>query len=173
MSEKRIHIDREHSIQKHGKLWAAECIAVPYAFLAFDRAAKYSQWSHMKQRARGVVPGTPDTLTRVRPIPNIWAEWKQPGQEPSANQLAFGEMIRSLGDYWFCVHAVAEYAGVLHQCGVPLRAGWQLRAEDHDARVQGEIERAEMKVGRVPQRLSSRPSASKIRRVAATGVWAR
>lgn len=165
----RRHIDREAISQKHGKLWARENITVPHTFLAFDRSAPYCQFSHMRQKSRGVRKGTSDTLLLVVGK-HIWCEWKQPGKRPDDEQDAFGREIIERGDVWFWTTTVLHYAWELNNLGVPLRSGWQAYAEDHDLRVAAEIQRAEDRVPGVSKPRAPKPSASRVRRVNAIVV---
>src|SRR4051812_7408068 len=96
---KRRHVDREHSIQKHARMWAAEQIDVPHEFLAFDRAPAWGQFSHMRQKARGVRKGTADTVL-VMQGQVCWVEFKAPGSRPDDAQRDFGDRMRALGWAW-------------------------------------------------------------------------
>lgn len=167
--KRRRPVDIEHVIQKHVMQFVREELPGS-VFLSFDRSAPFGRFSHMRQKARGVQRGTPDTLLRVKGCPNIWCELKAPGNKPDEAQIAMGDRLQAVGDVWFWANSVAGYAADL-SLTVKLQVGWTLRAIVHDARVQGEIERAQMKAGKLPARLEKRVSPSRVRRAHAAGVW--
>lgn len=156
----RCPISREHCIQKHAKLFVREAIAEDYEFLAFDRSAPYGQWSHMRQRSRGLQPGTSDTLLKRRyPHRSIWCEFKAPGNKPDDNQKRFGKRMQELGDEWFWADSVTAYWTGLAGKGVQFRPNAPFLAAHHDASVQGEIEAEELKAGKLPKRMTRKRTA--------------
>lgn len=135
-------ISPEHCLQKHVRLWVREAVAAPHVFLAFDRAAPTGQWTHARERARGVAPGTPDTLLRVKGLAPIWCELKAPGAKPSEHQLRMGGILESVGDDWFVARSCVEYRAALVEIGVPLAQNAEFLALFRDAAVEKEIVRA-------------------------------
>ena len=166
---KKRRVDPEHTLQKHIMQFVRE--ELPGSeFFSFDRSAAYGQWSHARQKARGVRRGTPDTLL-IAQGKHVWCELKAPGNKPDDMQQAIGIRLIAVGDAWFWATTVTGYATWLVGFGIPMRSGWGIRAADHDARVQGEIERAMMKAGKLPARLQKRATPSRIRRAHAAGLW--
>lgn len=152
-------VDREHCLQKHIKLFVSDAVDCPHEFFAFDRSKKASQFTHMREKARGMRKGTPDTLLEAKGIIPIWCELKAPGNKPDADQNEMGRRLLAIGRFWTWATSVEQYRQYLAGCGVPLRRNAVLIAADHDARVAGEIMRAEAKVGK-PRAVVRKPRAS-------------
>jgi hypothetical protein len=150
MTVRRRPIDREHILQKHLKKFAEEAV-IGGEFLAFDRAKKMGQFSHMRERARGVRKGNADTLLRVAGLPPIWCEVKYGKNVPDDDQEEFGRRMQAVGDIWFWTTSVVAYFTRLKGLNVPLRANAALIAMDHDARVLGEVMSAEEKRDGAPK----------------------
>ena len=148
-------IQREAATQKHVMQFVRENLPGS-EFFAFDRSAPSGRFTHMREKARGVRKGTPDTLLRIAGYPNIWAELKAPGKKPTDEQIDIGRRLEAVGDVWFFADSVVAYATQLRNAGVVMSPRWREHAEDHDARAQGEIERAMMKKGNLPARLEKR-----------------
>jgi hypothetical protein len=168
-------IQREHILQKHARLWAREAIAVEHEFFAFDRSKPFGQFTHMREKARGIKKATPDTLLVAFGVKRrIWCEYKAPGETPTDDQFRMGERLIALGDAWVWHTTVCTYRLSLLAFGVPLRPSAEFLAIHHDACVQGEIERAEIKAGQVPKRMrvtAPKPTAAAIRRAHQAGMW--
>lgn len=161
-------IDREHVLQTHIRAFVRDAVAVDHEFLAFDRSAPRGQFSHMREKARGVRAGTPDTLLRVAGLPNLWWECKWGDNEPTPAQVDMGQRLHRLGDYWDWGTTVMEYRAFLVRCGVSLRANAEFLAMHADAAVASVIARAEAKVGRPSKRAPvERPTAARIRKAEA------
>lgn len=162
----RKPIQAEHAIQKHIRLFVRDAVAEPHLFLAFDRSKPTSAFSHLRERARGVAKGTPDTLLCPKDKPPVWCEVKRPGKHPDDDQAAMGSRLLALGHQWFCVHSCMEYLAALAASGVELRPNASFLAHHHDASVAGEIARAEMKAGKVPAAFKPpKPTPARVRRV--------
>lgn len=163
----RKRVDREHCLQKHLKLWVRENLPAA-EFFAFDRAPARGRFSHMVQKARGVRRGTPDTVLLILGKPDVWCELKAPGGKPDDDQKDIGHRIETTGRIWFWTTTIFDYLAILEKFGVvapstPLR----LAAQNHDARIQGEIERAEIKAGRLSKRFKeSKPFTTRDRKAA-------
>ncbi len=146
-------IHREHTAQKHCRLFVRDAVAAEHEFFAFDRSSLVG-WAAMqnsiREKARGVRRATPDTLLRVAGMPNIWCEWKAPGQKPTDEQSAMGARLQELGDIWFWCVSVEEYRYHLDDYDVPMRPNAAFLALHHDAGVRSEIAKAEAKDGKVP-----------------------
>lgn len=138
-------ISPEHILQKHILQWTREAIAANHLFLAFDRSRPSGQWTHMREKARGILAGTPDTLLRVVGRPNIWCELKTPGNVPTPAQKEVGHRLAKLGDIWAWCSKVESYHNLVRQWEVPLHPNAHLLAMHHDAAIEGEIARARLR----------------------------
>ncbi len=151
MEARLIH--REWICQKHGKLFVRDAVAAEHEFFAFDRSSLVG-WAAMqnsiREKARGVRRATPDTLLRVAGMPNIWCEWKAPGQKPTDEQSAMGARLQELGDIWFWCTTIVGYHIELDLLAVPMRPNAAFLALHHDAAVRSEIAKAEAKAGKAP-----------------------
>lgn len=171
IEEERHPIAREHILQKHVVQWAREAIAVPFKLLAFDRSKPAGQWTHMREKARGVQKATPDTLLIVKDYPShIWCEFKRPGEKPDDDQDRMGRELQELGERWTWATSVVGYREALLHFGVLLRTNAEFLALHHDGRVATEIAKAEAKAG-APKKPTKprapRESASRTRKWAA------
>ena len=159
---RRRPIFREHIRQRHIKLWVRDCVAVPHKFLAHDRSAPGGRFSHLRERGRGIAPGTPDTQLTVVGLPTIWCELKAPDKTPDEDQLRMGRELQTLGQVWFWATTVAGYMKGLIAAGVPLRPNAVVMAALHDAAADATIARAETKRGEAPKK----PRGAPLRRAA-------
>ena len=162
-------ISPEHILQKHILQWTREAIAVEHLFMAFDRSKPSGQWTHMREKARGVLAGTPDTLLVVKGLRRIWCELKAPGNKPTASQALLGQKLRDLGDEWFWCFTVEEYYRMLLIDGVILHPNALFLAMHHDAAVESEVARTRL---RKPSSRVTKPRATygQIRRARKAGV---
>ncbi len=157
----RRNIQREHVVQKHARLWVREALAIQHEFFAFDRSKKTSQWSHMREKMRGVQAHTPDTLLKILERKVVWCEFKAPGKEPSEEQYAMGARLVDLGDDWFWTTTVTYYYRWLKNVGIPMHNNAEFLATLHDASVDTEIAKAELKAGMLPKRRPTSPHSAK------------
>lgn len=157
-------IQREHIYQAALAKWVETYVIGPKVFLAFDRGKAPGRskgailGAKARQRKRGIKAGTPDTLLRVRGFAPIWWECKAPGKEvkDGDDQLKVGLELIEVGDHWGWGITVEQYAVKLVNIGVPLAHGWSLGAMTADAGVTTKIEKAEMREGRLPKRLTTK-----------------
>lgn len=152
-------IHREHIRQKHAAMFVREAIAAPHLFLAFDRSAAGGQFSHMREKARGIKAGTPDTVLMVLGMPPLWAEWKADGNKPTDDQTRMGDELNAIGHRWGWFTSVVAYHEWLATAGVPMHPNAAFLALHHDAAADTVIARAERKKGTAPK--SYRPQAPK------------
>jgi hypothetical protein len=168
MPAKRI--EREHILQRHLREFVRDAV-LDGEFFAFDRSKPAGRFTHLRERARGVRKGTPDTLLCLADRMPIWCELKAPGEEPSGAQNDVGADLQRLGHVWFWTTTVTAYHAELVRLSVPMRANAALLAAHHDACVEGVIATAERKRGAVPKAPrrsrapAKKPSASYIRRM--------
>jgi hypothetical protein len=150
--------------------WCREAIATPHTLLAFDRSRASGRFTHMREKARGVRAGTPDTLLIVAGVPPIWAELKAPGNKPTPEQQAMADTLMRLGCYWSWVTDIGTYYAWMVALGIRLHPNAELLATLADAGVQSKIARAEIKAGKAPRSYrppEEKPTAARLRKVAA------
>jgi hypothetical protein len=163
-------INREHILQVALVKWCREAIATPHTLLAFDRSRAFGQFSHMREKARGVRAGTPDTLLIVAGVPPVWAELKAPGNKPTPEQEAMGDTLMRLGCYWSWVNTIGTYHAWLVSLGIRLHPNAETLATLADAGVLAKIGRAEIKAGKAPRSYKAReekPTAARVRKLGA------
>lgn len=163
-------IDREHILQKALVKWVREAVSEPHEFLAFDRSKAAGQFSHLREKARGVRAGTPDTLLLTARLPPVWAELKAGTNKASEQQEDMGNRLVAMGGHWACLSSVEAYRAWIFGLGVELRANAGLLAMHADASVLSVIARAEEKRGKSPRSYKpavAKPSAARIRKVGA------
>ena len=163
-------INREHFLQVALVRFVREAVAAPHQFLAFDRSKASGAFSHMREKARGVRAGTPDTLLIVEGKPVIWCELKAPGNKPTPEQIAMGDSLMALGCWWSWVTSVDAYFEWIRSIGVEMRANAEFLAMHADAGVRSKIAAAETKAGTAPKSYKPRevkPTAARLRKVAA------
>ncbi len=169
-------IHREHIFQKHLKIWVRENLPLSQ-FFAFDRTKALGKFSHARQKAHGIRKGTPDCVLLMPGKPDVWCELKAPGKRPDEDQEAIGSDIIATGRIWFWTTSVAGYLNTLEAKGiVPRDARLRWAAENHDVRIQVELERAQIKAGKLPKRFKEskpRVSPGRIAKAHKAGVWAR
>lgn len=163
-------IDREHILQKALVKWVREAVSEPHEFLAFDRSKAAGQFSHLREKARGVRAGTPDTLLLTARLPPVWAELKAGTNKASEQQVDMGQRLVAIGGHWSCLSSVQAYHEWIHGLGVELRANAGFLAMHADASVLSVIARAEEKRGKAPRSYKApvaKPSAARLRKVGA------
>lgn len=161
-------IDREHILQKALVKWVREAVSEPHEFLAFDRSKAAGQFSHLREKARGVRAGTPDTLLLTARLPPVWAELKAGTNKASEQQEDMGNRLVAMGGHWACLSSVEAYRAWIFGLGVELRANAGLLAMHADASVLSVIARAEEKRGKSPRSYKpavAKPSAARLRKV--------
>jgi hypothetical protein len=114
--------------------------------MAFDRGKASARFTHLRQKARGVLAGTPDTLLLVHGHMPVWCEVKAPGGKPTPQQEAIGGELMRMGCGWTWARSVEEYYAALLSFGIPMRDQANMTATYHDGCVAAVIERAEAKV---------------------------
>ncbi len=173
-------IQREHILQVRIREFVRDAVDAPHEFLAFDRSAAGGQFTHDRERSRGIRSGTADTLLMVAGMPDIWVELKRRGEkpEPGGDQEKFGEAVIAVGRMWFWADTVESYHQGLVRCGVPLRANAAFQAMHKDGRVDTIIAKAEVKRGKAhktakPRKAGHRNVASgaRARRMQRVGIF--
>jgi hypothetical protein len=160
----------EHILQKHLKQWVREALACPHLFLAFDRGKPAGQWTHLREKARGIRAGTPDTLLRIKDRANIWCELKAPGNKATEEQTRMGDELMALGDAWFVCWNIQQYFKNLALSAVPMHANAHFLALHHDGAVESEVAKARMKKGASSKVAKPRATSVKIARARRAGV---
>lgn len=140
-------IHREALLQRHIRLYVRDAVEQPHQFMAFDRGRASGRFTHMRQKAMGVVAGCPDTLLIVPGI-CVWTELKAGAAKPSEPQAAIGRILHDLGHYWDWVNSVTAYHEWLDALSVPLRPGAAVAAMQHQAAYLDVVEKAENAAGK-------------------------
>ena len=152
-------ISPEHALQVQINKWVRECVIVPHFFASIDRSKKSAAFTHVREKARGMVSGTPDTVLLIPNMPSFWCELKAPGKDPTATQRAIGVAISQAGHIWRWADSVEAYRSMLMAClEVPLSFDAKRRAEHADALLAAAaIRREEAKTGKVSPRRYAKP----------------
>lgn len=144
-------------------------VQAPHFFTGIDRSKQTGQFTHARQKSRGIIAGVPDTLLIVPGLPAIAIELKAPGNKPTDMQERVGEAIQAAGGIWGWCDTVLGYMAILLNAGVPLQGRWDLAAAGHDATLASAAIRREEAGGvvskkRYPPR-EVKPSPARIRKV--------
>lgn len=161
-------INREHILQVALVRFVREAVSAPHEFMSFDRGKAAGQWSHMREKARGVKAGTPDVLLLVEGKAPIWCELKAPGNKPTEQQIDMGNRLMAVGCWWSWVTSVSTFREWIRSIGVELRANAEFLAMHADASVASVIARAEVARGKAPRSYKApvaKPSAARLRKV--------
>lgn len=152
----------EHALQVKLSQWTRENVPQPYFFTAIDRSRKQSAMQHVREKARGLVAGTPDCVLILPRLPAMWVELKAPGGRPSEAQALVGAAIQTAGHKWGWCNSVVGYAEMLKRWGVPLSPIAILNAVHKDAILtSASIRREESKTGAPSKKRAFRPRAPK------------
>lgn len=163
----------EHALQVMVNKFVREAVPQPHFFCGVDRSKATSRFTHAREKARGLIAGTPDTLLVCPGLPLIAVELKAPGNTPTEQQEQVGADIQASGHVWGWCDTVTGYAAILRAAGVALHPRADIYAAGHDATLSNAMaRRKEAKAsGTIPARRSkpqaAKPSAAKLRRVAA------
>lgn len=163
-------INREHILQVALVRFVREAVSAPHEFMSFDRCKAAGQWSHMREKARGVKAGTPDVLLLVEGKAPIWCELKAHGNKPTEQQTDMGNRLMAVGCWWSWVTSVSTFYGWIKSIGVDLRANAEFLAMHADAGVASKIAAAETKVGKAPRSyrpVEAKPTAARLRKIGA------
>lgn len=155
------NIGPEHALQTMVNKWVRNHVAQPHFFTGIDRTKGTSMLTHVREKARGLVAGTPDTLLIVPNLPAITIELKAKGKKVAedSQQDQVGKRIQASGGLWGWCDSVHGYAALLRAWDVPLIGAWEIAAEGHDATLLGAaIRREETKTGKVSKARSPRKS---------------
>lgn len=161
-------INREHILQVALVRFVREAVSAPHEFMSFDRGKAAGQWSHMREKARGVKAGTPDTLLLVEGKAPIFCELKAPGNKPTEQQIDMGNRLMAVGCWWSWVTSVSTFYEWIRSIGVELRANAEFLAMHADAGVLSKIASAETKAGKARRSYKApvaKPSAARLRKV--------
>ena len=161
-------INREHILQVALVRFVREAVSAPHEFMSFDRGKAAGQWSHMREKARGVKAGTPDVLLLVEGKAPIWCELKAHGNKPTEQQTDMGNRLMAVGCWWSWVTSVSTFYDWIRSIGVEVRANAEFLAMHADAGVLSKIAAAETKAGKAPRSYKpavAKASAARVRRV--------
>lgn len=152
-------IHREHILQSHARKFCIDAINAEFEFISNDRAkipgrsVGARMGAAARQRARGITPGTADTVLIVGYMRAIWIEWKAPGAKVKEDddQWKFGQRMMHLGCWWSWFNDIPTFALWLESIGVPMRANAGFLAQHHQGIVDSVIAKAETKKGKAPK----------------------
>ena len=140
----------EHNLQIKINQWCRENVPQPHFFFGVDRAKKSGQFTHVREKSRGLVAGTPDTMLLMPGLPAIAVELKAFGKkvEEGGTQEKVGIVVMAAGHLWGWCDTVVGYRALLLGFGVLVSPYSLVRAEHHDAVLAGAaIKREEAKTG--------------------------
>lgn len=160
----------EHSLQIMVNKFVREAVTARHFFFAVDRSKATGAFTHVREKSRGLVAGTPDTMLVVLGFPLIAVELKSPGNKPTPRQFDVGDAIQTAGGIWGWCDTVTGYCQILRSLEVPLIRHAEILAADHDATLTGAaIKREETKTGRVSFKRfeGAKPTAARIAKVEA------
>jgi hypothetical protein len=120
----------EHNLQVKINQFVREFVPQPHFFTGIDRKAKQGRMQLVREKARGLVAGTPDTLLMIGGG-TYAVELKAPGNEPTDRQRDVGAAIVASGGRWGWCDTVTGYATLLTGWGVALYP----ESEDRAARL--------------------------------------
>jgi len=166
---------KEFSLQILLNKWVKECVPTPHFFSSSDRSQKHGRYEHVRQKARGIIAGIPDTQLIVPGFAPIAVELKAPGNKPTEQQIRVGKAIIAAGGHWDWCDSVFGYWQILYRLGVPLHAHAETAAMAKDATLlNAAIAHEENKTGRVSAKRKQEPryvmSKAMVARVRKVGI---
>ena len=167
----------EHALQVQINKWVRECVVDPHLFQSFDRAKRSAVYTLVRQKARGLIAGTPDTCLLVLGVSkSIWIELKAAGERVKEDendpQWRVGMAIIRAGHVWNWANSVEGYAAILARHGVRLSSDAQARAQGADRTLAGFAERAgKPRKTATAKKAEPKATAAKLARV--RGLYAR
>lgn len=163
-------IGPEHALQVQVSHTVRDHVPFPHFFFSIDRSKRSAQFTHVREKARGLVAGTPDTVLIYPGLPTITIELKAKGEkvDPGSNQERVGNAIRAAGGLWSWCDTVSGYMTILQNIGIPLYGRWDLTAQHRDALLESAaIRRAEgSRSSKVRAAARSRPRPAALKAVA-------
>jgi hypothetical protein len=93
------------------------------------------EWQHLARQ--GVQKGIGDMIV-LAPGCVMFLELKAGANKQSDAQHAFQAVMAVLGHGYAVVRSVEQLGEVLQDSGIPLAAGWRIKAQLHDAALDGE-----------------------------------
>ncbi len=135
---------REHNLQVKIHQFVREVVPQPHFFFAVDRSRATGAHTHAREKARGLIAGTPDTLLLVPDRPAIAIELKAPGNFPTDRQSEVAGAITAAGHLSGWCSSVVGYMRLLRGFGVVLDDRADALAEQHDAVLAGAAVRRAM-----------------------------
>ena len=153
-----------------------DAVDAEHEFFAFDRHKATGQWTHLREKNRGIRKATLDTELIVSGFPSIWWECKWPPEyvKDGDDQHKMIARLWHLGHFASWGVSVVEYCSFLKKCDVPLRQNCDFLAMHHQASVLSEIAKAELKAGKVPKAAKPRARRATQGQIAswhAAGGW--
>lgn len=145
----------EHTLQKRLVTLTREQVSEPHELVAHDRSKARGQWTHAREKARGLKAGEPDLeLRRTAGLPFVFCEVKIKPNTPTPEQEQTGARLIALGHHWFVAYSAADYVRGLRAARVLLRNTAEWAAAEVDAK-------APVKAPR-PRSRPSKPRAARL-----------
>lgn len=158
--------DPEHNLQVQIVKWVRSCVPQPHWFFSSDRAKAFGQFTHAREKARGVKKGQTDTHLLCPGLPAICIELKAKGRElePDGVQEHVGAAIQAAGHLWDWTDTVVGYCAILRSAGVPLAPRAEFWAKHYDAVLAGAaIRKEETKTSRPSRRrFAAKPTVGQV-----------
>lgn len=125
--EWELQVQIAHTVRDH--------VPMPHLFFSVDRSKRLGRFSHVREKARGMMAGVPDTILIYPGFPVIAIELKAKGErvEPGSTQERVGHAIQAAYGHWTWVDSVHDYMLYLNNIGIPLHGRWDLTAAHRDA----------------------------------------
>jgi hypothetical protein len=110
------------------------CMRRPATLFLWHRSKKATAaFTHTREKARGLIAGTPDTLLLIPGLPCILVELKAPGNAHTGRQNEVGSAIALAGPSWNWCNSIRGYMDIIAALGVPLLDRAADLADKHDA----------------------------------------
>jgi hypothetical protein len=157
----QMSISPEHALQVMIVKAVRAHVPMPHFFFSVDRSKKTGAFTHVREKARGMIAGTPDTVLVYPDHPVVAIELKAKGRKVDAdsNQERVGYAIQAAGGLWGWCDSVASFLHLLKTMGIPLVGAWQLTAANYDAVLESAAIRREEAGGKVSKRRFRAPKA--------------
>jgi hypothetical protein len=155
----------EHNLQTQACKFARDCITAKHKIWASDRSKKQTPMQHIRERARGLIPGVADLQLAVIGLPEIFLEAKWGSNKPSEAQLRFAADVEELGRLWYWFNSVEMFRQCLVAAGVEMRNSAVLVAAHLDALLKNaELRRqtaGPKKINNAPRKAPASPAGLK------------
>jgi len=127
----------EARLQKRCRMFLETHLSPPSWYSSVGRERKQSGRQGQEQNAKGFKRGLPDIMIWA---PSYWLgiELKSSTGRMQPDQLAFQSRMAALGHGYAVARSVEQLGEVLQDNGIGLAPGWRIKAQFHDAALDGE-----------------------------------